>query len=435
MKRYLNDGQPPAPAGAYGFDRSATDQQSSPASDNLVGGSDFASILIGMGMAPGTEGNIGYSNFTRDIFAAESNPYYAAFVEDTYRPTSKLTITAGLRWDIFGGRNERHNRLEYFNPSVSNTSSGVSYTGAEIYVNNNNRSPFTTNMHDFGPRLGFTWQPVQHLVVRGGGGYYYGPSVTMVASPANANGFASARHGTQLAGTQAAIQCLTALPDVPLQTPVATLEPIPYNPFPSGLVPIFTKSPTGLAANLGTTLGSVLHSQRTMTTYNFNFGLEYELPHRFVVSVGYVGSRGLFLPFNSVDLNDLDLRTIQQYGASLCVDSSNPSCQMVANTWAPIQPSTNNNSGASTVPLWVSLQTVSSVWQRWIWGWRRSSHSRIPGRRLGIQLDASEGTEKLTNNFTTLATFTWGKLMTDDGFPPLQYVGSHAGKYQGLEKS
>jgi hypothetical protein len=40
MKRYLNVGQPPAPAGAYGFDLTATAQQTSPASGVPVGGSD-----------------------------------------------------------------------------------------------------------------------------------------------------------------------------------------------------------------------------------------------------------------------------------------------------------------------------------------------------------------------------------------------------------
>ena len=173
MKRYLNVGQPPAPAGAYGFDVSATDQSVA----NVTGGSDFASLLIGMGSQPGTESNQGnYPSFTKDIFAAESNPYYAAFVEDTFHASKALTITAGLRWDIFGGRNERFNRQEYFNPNVNNTANGVSYTGAEIYVNGSNRSPFTTNLHNFGPRLGFAWQPVTHLVVRGGAGFYYGPS-------------------------------------------------------------------------------------------------------------------------------------------------------------------------------------------------------------------------------------------------------------------
>ncbi|HEY6331465.1 MAG TPA: TonB-dependent receptor, partial [Blastocatellia bacterium] len=58
MKRYLNVTQPPAPAGVYGFDFTATERSLSDATP--VGGSDFASLLIGMGMAPGTEGNTGY---------------------------------------------------------------------------------------------------------------------------------------------------------------------------------------------------------------------------------------------------------------------------------------------------------------------------------------------------------------------------------------
>ena len=108
MKRYFNVGQPYAPAGTYSFGYGGTDQQTSPASGNLVGGSDYASMLIGMGDG---------GEFDRPVYAAESNPYYAAFVEDTYHATTKLTITAGLRWDIFGGRNERFNRQEYFDPS------------------------------------------------------------------------------------------------------------------------------------------------------------------------------------------------------------------------------------------------------------------------------------------------------------------------------
>src|SRR6202035_6140789 len=38
--------------------------------------------------------------------------------------------------------------------------------------------------------------------------------------------------------------------------------------------------------------------------------------------------------------------------------------------------------------------------------------------------------KRLTNHFTTLATFTWGKIMTDDGNPPLYFVGSHLGSAQ-----
>jgi len=121
MKRFLNVGQPPAPSGAYAFNVSATDQSTA----NGGGGSDFASFLVGMGTAPGSESY----NFTKDLFVAEASPYYAAFVEDTYHANHALTITAGLRWDIFGGKTERHNRLEYFDPNATDTVSGVAFTG------------------------------------------------------------------------------------------------------------------------------------------------------------------------------------------------------------------------------------------------------------------------------------------------------------------
>jgi outer membrane receptor protein involved in Fe transport len=148
MKRFLNVGQPPAASGSYAFDISATDQTVACA----TGGSDFASFLVGQGTVPGSESN-SYPNFTKDLFAAEASPYYAAFVEDTYHVTKALTITAGLRWDIFGGKTERHNRLEYFNPTAANTFSGVSYTGAEVYAGSGNRSPFSANLKDLAPRL------------------------------------------------------------------------------------------------------------------------------------------------------------------------------------------------------------------------------------------------------------------------------------------
>ena len=110
------------------------------------------------------------------------------------------------------------------------------------------------------------------------------------------------------------------------------------NPFPNGVVPQLTSPPTGLDANLGNSLNTMLHSQRTPTTYNFNFGLEYELPHQVVVSAGYVGSRGLFLPLGSADQNELDLGTIGQYQSNLLNTT-------VPNQWAAIQPATNANSG------------------------------------------------------------------------------------------
>jgi hypothetical protein len=430
MKRYLNVGQPPNPSGAYGFDFSATDQQTNPTSGILSGGSDFASFLIGMGMTSLAEPGIGYNaNFSIDAFLADASPYYASFIEDTFHASKTLTITAGLRWDIFGGRDERFNRLEYFNPTATNTVSGVPYTGAEVFVNGNNRSPFTTNMKDFGPRLGFAWQPITHLVVRGGAGFYYGPSTHNVTNAIDSDGFSTATPWVSTCFNADGNTVFNGGGCGGITTGPVDNFTVPFslsNPFPNGVIEPFSSPPTGLGNNLGIALSTVLHSQRTPTTYNYNFGIEYELPHQVVVSAAYVGSRGLFLPFTNVDLNELDLATIQKYGTSLCI-TSDPSCSTFPNRYAPINP----NFGA-TAPLWSLLQPYPQFGNGSfngssglnggngviVWGYP-GGDSDYSSLQMKVQ-------KRLTNHFTTLATFTWGKLLTDDGSPPLSFVGQHS---------
>jgi hypothetical protein len=403
QKKFMNIGQPPAPAGSYAFDNSAT------SSTTFAGdGSDFASFLLGMGAAPGGEAG----NFTKDVFAAEANPYYAAFVQDNYHITPKLTFNLGLRWDIFGGRTERHNRQEYFDPNLAFSLDGVSLTGGERFASSGNRSPFSTNLKDIGPRASFAWQPQQHFVLRGGAGIYYGPSSEMVANPAlNDDGFGSSSNWN---ATQYNSDGNTVL-----------LNPL-SNPFPAGVVQP-TGSSLGPATNIGSGLGTVLHSPRTQTTYNFNVGFEYELPGNAVFSLAYVGSRGLFLPLGSVDLNTLPLGTIQQYNYGLCV-TGETGCVMVPNTWAPILPTTNPNYGAATVPQWLALEPFPQF--------------NSGGFGSGVVVNGYPGADseysslqtkfekRMSHHVTTLATFTWGKLMTDDSQPPLGFVGYHSGAPQ-----
>jgi hypothetical protein len=402
-----------------------------------VGGSDFASFLIGMGETPGSEGNDAPS-FTKDLFVAEASPYYAGFVQDTWHPSKTFTLTAGLRWDIFGGRTERHNRLEYFNPNASSTVDGVSYQGAEIYADGSHRSPFSTNLADFGPRVAFAIQPLNRLVMRGGVEINFGPSPEMVAGAGqDSDGYSTSTNwdatcfnddgNTVFNGTSG---CSGAAPGSPAPSPTGIYSL--SNPFPNGVVPVI-QSPSGLANNLGTTLNTVLRSQHTPAAYNFNLGLEYEFPHQMVLSVGYVGSRGVFLPMGAIDLNTLSLETIRQYGASLCVDTSDPDCQMVPNTWAPIQPGTNANSGSSTVPLWVSLQKYPQFGGG---NYGSGNGVLLNGDPLGDSEYSSlqaKLQKRLTHHFTMLSSFTWAKLMTNDGNPPLGFVGAHLGGAQDTQ--
>jgi len=150
----------------------------------------------------------------------------------------------------FRSRTERHNRLEYFNPALSGMSDGVSYTGEETFVGGGSRSPFTMNLANLGPRLGFAWQATTHLVVRGGAGFYYGPSPQMVSNPAlDSDGYSSITNwdatclngdGNTVFNGDPACSGGVSAPDN---------FTVPYslsNPFPSGVVPLSGSVPAAL---------------------------------------------------------------------------------------------------------------------------------------------------------------------------------------------
>jgi hypothetical protein len=399
-KQFMNEGQPVAPSGSYTFDNTAT------SSTTFAGdGSDYASFLLGMGSYPG--GQIYGPNFSKDIFGAQANPYYAAYIQDNWKVRSNLTVNLGLRWDIFGGRTERHNRLEYFDPNVQYAVNGVQLTGGEQFagVDGHGRSPFTTNMKDFGPRASFAWQPNSYLVVQGGSGIYYGPSTQMVANAAlNSDGFTSFTTWNA-----------TAYNTDQNTVPVNLLN----NPFPDGVLQPVGSS-LGPATNLGNELNTELHSQRTPTTYDFNIGTESQLPHGVVFDIAYVGSRGRFLPFGGVDLNQLSLATIGQYQTALN--------NQVPNQWQNVYPVGSPFYGQSTVAQSVALEPYPQF--------------TCGGANCGVEVFAYPGGDsqydslqtklekRLTSHITTLATFTWGKLLTDDFAPPLSFVGFHSGSVQ-----
>jgi hypothetical protein len=392
QEQLMNDGQPIAPSGWYTFDNTATSSQTF--NDD---GSDFASFLLGMGQYPGYE----YDNFTKDVFGAQANPYYAAYIQDTYQVRRNLTLSLGLRWDIFGGRTERYDRQEYFDPTIQYTVDGVALTGGEQFETPQN-GPFSTNLTNFSPRIGFAYQPVERLVIRGGFGIYYGPSSQMVGNNSlNTDGFYPA---TTWNATTVNADGNT----VPLN--------LLSNPFPNG-VNQATGSSLGPATNIGIGLATELHSQPTPTIYDYNFGIQYEFPHDYVLSVGWVGSHGLYLPLSSGgNPNYLPLGTIAQYQSAL----NNP----VPNKWEAMQPVTSAWYGASTVPQYVALAPYPQFNGCGAPNCGMTIYDDPGGyssyNSLQVKLQ-----KRLTHHFTTLAAFTWSKLLTDDTAPPLAFIGSH----------
>jgi hypothetical protein len=390
-KLFLNEGFPTSPAGAYTFDNTAT------SSTTFAGdGSDFASFLLGIGTIPGTE-----SGFSKDVFTAESNPYYGAFIQDSYRLSKTLTANLGLRWDIFGGATERYNRLEFFDPTVQYSVNGVPLTGGLQYAGvGRSRSPFLTNLKDFSPRLGVAWQPAGHVVIRAGFGIYYGPSANMVSGPYfHSQGYSSLTIWNATTynadGNTVMLNSLS-------------------NPFPAGLVQP-TGNSLGPATGIGVGLTGVMHSQPEPRVYNYNLGFEYHFPQNVTLSAAYVGNQGRHLAYGYVDLDQLSLSTIGQYGIALN--------NLVPNTWEAVLPPTSAFYGQATVPQWLALEPYPQFTTGGInAGVGIYNYPLADSEYDSLQMKLEK---RLTRHLSTLATYTWGKIMTNDAYPPLWYVGSH----------
>ena len=100
---------------------------------------------------------------------------YAAFIQDDWKVTSHLTLNLGLRWERFGAPSENNNVIAQF--TNLNTTPGCILNAAclnQATVNPVSRM-WNTRNKDFGPRIGFAWDPTGSgkMAVRGSYGIYY----------------------------------------------------------------------------------------------------------------------------------------------------------------------------------------------------------------------------------------------------------------------
>lgn len=129
----------------------------------------YASFLMGAGNL-----TIGRGFNAKPAFLQQ---YYALYSQNDWRPTSRLTINLGLRWDYQPGVTDRFNRLTSFDPNGTNP-----YGGKGSYyfpgVTSDDRHLWAGDRNNFGPRAGAAYKLRENLVVRGGVGVIYLPSNT-----------------------------------------------------------------------------------------------------------------------------------------------------------------------------------------------------------------------------------------------------------------
>ena len=136
---------------------------------NAASGNSFASFLLGVV----DSGN----SFYRDSLPGGRYKYYGWFIDDTYKITPRLTLNAGLRYEIQTPSADPLGRLSYMDPNVPNPGAG-NLPGAYVFGGSGTGRQgwtrfFDTHYKNFAPRIGFALQMRSNIVLRGGYGIFY----------------------------------------------------------------------------------------------------------------------------------------------------------------------------------------------------------------------------------------------------------------------
>jgi hypothetical protein len=227
---------------------------------------------------------------------------YAAFAQDDVKLTRRLTLNAGLRYEIFAAPTDTSGRLANFDASTAlqgpipatGTFSGFTvpsnFPGAvPVGVTKTSYSSYYKTSHgDVSPRLGFVWQALEKpvIVVRGGFGFYYDQhSGNIVEQTLSQAPFALLQ-----------IQSGGSNGPATLQSPFYPLVP------PSSSFPLFTpRTPSSTPVIEGTD-----PNLQDGLTQEYNLNVQYAMGRGYVFDVGYVGTRSLhrpgFLQFDQASL-------------------------------------------------------------------------------------------------------------------------------------
>ncbi len=289
----LNNSQG-GPVMQFGFGRSFTRGPNPNSTANTVGHG-LATFLLG---TPDS------GQARRYPFIAYTAKTLGSFVQDDWKVTPRLTLNLGVRWEYEGALTERYNALSNFDPSLRYTIGGVAFSGGNTFpgVNGLARGYRDNWFRQFGPRLGFAYQPRKGMVLRGGYGVYYAPTTgNFVTFPY----VGYSRDTLMVTSRDGGF------------TPADTLT----DPFPGGIL-----TPEGAAAGPGAALGTnaqgALRKLAIPYAQQWNFNIQKELAGRWLAEIGYAANRGVHMPANRA-LDFLPEQFMSQ-GAQLQQQVNNP---------------------------------------------------------------------------------------------------------------
>ena len=309
-----------SPTTSFGnFSFSAAPTQQNALTGSAGQGNSMATLLLGL--ATGGSAPI-------NAALAYGFHYYGTFVQDDWRVTNKLTLSAGLRWDYESPVTERNNQQNAgFDPNAASPlqvanplQPGAALKGGLLFEGPGSRLPYQRDVNNVQPRLGIAWHPLEKTVIRAG----YGMSYVATFTPAFNQGFS------------------TTTPVVWSNDNIYPNGNTLSNPYPQGILTP-SGSKLGLATFLGQGINFVNPDRVIPRVQQFSFGIQRELPWRSVLEVSYVGSRSDQMDVGQ-NINAVTMAQLLQYGGNANPNLTNS----VANPFAGLLPATGINGATTT---------------------------------------------------------------------------------------
>jgi hypothetical protein len=254
------------------------------------GGSSFASLLLGLVDNGRTE------TFR---FIAQQFRYYAAYAQDDFRVSNRLTLNLGLRWETTLPPIETEDRYSDFSPTTPNPAAG-NIPGALVFAGTGpgrvgRRAIAPSNFKSFGPRLGLAYSLDDKTVLRTGFSRSFG-FVTAAAGSSHFLGFVTIFTPTNTTlGVQPTFRLQDGFP--------------PY-PLPPQIDPSFGN---------GNSVSWWQDQDATLlpTSDSWTLSIQRQLSGTLIVEGAYSGMKGTHLQSGLNNYNQVPYSYLQQYGATL----------------------------------------------------------------------------------------------------------------------
>jgi Carboxypeptidase regulatory-like domain len=412
IETFDNYAQTNIASGAFGFDGSWT--TSNPVSGG-TGGTSFADFLLGYGLNQSSVFNHNFGEAQIPALVAQKEAYRGFFFGDTWRATQKLTINAGLRYDLQGPWTERHGWISYWNPAATNASVSGCNSGScpgDVFLVGNGinktRGNIPLRKNEVMPRIGLAYAFDQKTAIRGGYGIFFIPNwIFFNLNPSNdainlasTLWVATSNGGITPNSTLTGTNC-----NFTAGTPSGTLNCPTNGPFgPNVVTPLGRGNVSAFDAGQNLTVAPYT-TYKAAYVQQFNLDVQREFPGGIFVDAAYAGSHGVHLPnptATQIDqIPDADL----SLGSNLLVNVPNPFKGI--NTVSSLNPATNKTviagqllrpypqyGGVSLAGDGCCSSEYSSL--------QLSVTKRFPG---GGSLLAAYTNEKLLTNADTLTTW------------------------------